>query len=260
MDKTSLLACCADLYEMPIVRYLLGDSLHPGGLSLTRALVKELKLSKDDHLLDVACGRGTSALMIAQVYKCRVVGIDSSSTALEHARREAHRFRLDHLLTFSQGDASQLPFPTSSLTAAICECATNLFPDRLSGLREIGRVLQPGGRLALSDVTCSLSVLPDLLDLPLAQLLCIPTSAGPEDFVRFIEGAGFVVQRTSDYSATILHLLEKVESLFRIRREASQTTPAEGVGLSRLAAALDCARTLVQQGKLGYWDFIATKT
>lgn len=259
VDRTSLLACCADLYELPIVRYLFAQSLHPGGLALTRALAKEINLSKDDHLLDVACGRGTSALMIAQVYKCRVTGIDSSGTATEHARREARRLRLDHLATFVQGDAGQLPFPTSSFTSALCECATNLFPERQAGLNEIGRVLRPGGRLALSDVTFSLKALPDPLDLPLAKLLCIPTGVGPQDFVRFIEAAGLEVKRTSDHSPTILHLLETVEHFLGIRRDGPQVAVTEGAGPSQVAAALVCARSLVQQGDLGYWAFIATK-
>jgi arsenite methyltransferase len=56
------LSCCADLYAVPLVRAILGDSLHPGGLALTQAAVKPLGLSKDHQLLDVACGPGASTL------------------------------------------------------------------------------------------------------------------------------------------------------------------------------------------------------
>ncbi|HZA25315.1 MAG TPA: class I SAM-dependent methyltransferase [Dehalococcoidia bacterium] len=86
--------CCADLYGFPLVRALLGDSWHPGGLALTRAVVKPLGLSKDHRLLDVACGLGASALMLAQVHRCRVTGVDVDGKTVRAARQEALRYRL----------------------------------------------------------------------------------------------------------------------------------------------------------------------
>jgi len=150
VDKYSSLSCCADLYASPLGKLLLGNSWHPGGLALTRALAESINLSMEDRLLDVACGRGASALMLAQVYKCQVVGIDASTTALEYARKEATRYRLDEFVTFREGDATCLAFPDCTFTAAICECATTLFADKGAALSETARVLRRGGHLALS--------------------------------------------------------------------------------------------------------------
>lgn len=255
----STLVCCADLYQLPIVRALFGDSLHPGGLALTRVLAKELRLSRESHLLDVACGRGASAIMLAQVYKCHVTGVDADPVAIEAARKDARRYRLDSLASFSQSDATCLPFAASSFDAAICECATSLFSDKRSALGEIARVLRPGGRLALSDVTFRPKTLPAPLDLPLAQALCIPLGTGPDEFVRLIEDAGLTLHSKADYSVTIVKLLEKIEALIGVTHRAEPTEPTTSEGLGQIAAAVQCAHKLVQQGKLGYWAFIARK-
>ena len=253
------IACCADLYQWPIVRSLLGESLHPGGLALTRGLAKELKLTRDDYLLDVACGQGASAIMMAQVYKCRVAGVDADPRSIEAARKDSRRYRLDNLVTFQQADATHLPFSASLFDAMLCECATSLFSDKFSAFQEMARVLRPGGQLALSDVTFRPKTLPGPLDLPLAQALCIPVAMGPEEYVKLIEGAGLTVQSKTDCSMAIEQLLGKVDSLLGVDRLAALASPSGKEQLGQVATALQCARQLVQQGDLGYWAFIAQK-
>ena len=253
------LSCCADLYHLPFVRYLLGDTLHPGGLALTRMMAKELKLARGDHLLDLACGQGTTAIMLAQVYKCHVTGVDTDSRSLEAARRDASRYRLDNLVTFALGDAACLPFSSSTFDATLCECATSLFSDRRSAFREMARVLRHKGLLALSDVTFRPETLPAPLDLPLAGALCIPIGMGPDDYVKFIEEVGLTVAAKTDHSATIGQLLDKLESLLGLQRLAAVADPAAIGQLKQAITALQCARQLVEQGDLGYWAFIAQK-
>jgi hypothetical protein len=241
------------------VQAVLGESWHPGGLALTRALAKEISLSRDDHVLDIACGRGTSALMLAQVFKCRVTGIDTSATTIEHARREARRYRLDSLVDFDQGDATHLAFPTATFSAVFCECATSLFTDRRTAFGQLARVLQPGGHLALSDVTFRPETLPQAVDSPLALALCIPLGMGPEAYVQLIEEAGFMMRRQTDYSGTIAELLDKVESLLGLGQQPDLAGQADGEPLRRIGAALHCARQLLQHSDLGYWAFIAQR-
>ncbi len=253
------IACCADLYQLPIVRMLLGDSWHPGGLALTRALAKELKLTGRGHLLDVACGQGASAIMMAQVYKCRVSGVDADPRSLEVARKDSFRYRLNGLVSFIQGDAKVFPFPTSCFDAVLIECATSLISDRRDAFSEMTRVLCPGGRLALSDVTFSPDALPAPLDLPLARALCIPVSTGPEEYQRLIEGVGLTVLDAIDWSPTIVQILDKAESLVGVLPLSPSMSQQAGNELKQTATALKCVRQLVEEGKLGYWAFIAEK-
>jgi SAM-dependent methyltransferase len=259
VDKISSLACCADLYSLPLVRLLLGDSWHPGGLTLTRALAKAINLSSEDHLLDAACGRGASALMLAQVYKCRVVGIDSSLTALEQARKESRRYRLDQLVTFREEDAMRLAFPDGAFTAAICECATTFFTHKEAAIGEIVRVLQPGGRLALSDVTFAPERLPQALDVPLARSLCIPLGMGPQEYVKCIEQGGLVLESEVDHSYTLAQLIGKVELFLGAGEPTNLLGPAVEEMMAQAASALACLRELLERKELGYWAFTARK-
>ena len=259
VDKTSSLACCADLYSIPLVRLLLGDSWHPGGLTLTRALAKAINLSSEDHLLDVACGQGASALMLAQVYKCRVDGTDTNTAALEQARKEAHRYRLEQLVSFREDDAIRLAFADGTFTAAICECATTFFTQKVAAIGEIGRVLRPGGRLALSDVTFLLDKLPPVLDVPLARSLCIPLGMGPQDYVKCIEQGGLVLESEVDHSYTLARLIGKVETFLGAGESTNLFGPIGKQTIVQASSDLTCLRELLARKELGYWAFTARK-
>lgn len=285
------ISCCADLYQHPLVLAMMGQSWHPGGLSLTQALAKGIKLSKGDHVLDVACGRAASVLMLGRTYGCRVTGIDTSTVAIREARKEAHRCRLEKLVTFTQADATRLPFVASTFSAALCECATSLFADKRAAFSEVARVLKPGGYLALSDVTFRPETLPQPLESALAWALCIPLGVGPEAYAQLIRGAGFVVECQTDHSGALAQLFDQVELLLQVGHLATLgplfTSPSRGkeklccplkgedwdgseivsaalVGrhgdlLRQVEVALHCSRQLLQQGDLSYWAFIARK-
>jgi hypothetical protein len=226
---------------------------------LTRALAKDISLSRDDHVLDIACGRGVSALMLAQVFKCRVVGIDTNTAALEQARKEACRYRLDHLVTFREDDAIRLASPDGTFTAAICECATTFFADKGAAIGEIARVLQPGGRLALSDVTFVSERLPQALDVPLVQSLCIPLGMGPQEYVKCIEEGGLVLDSGVDHSYTLAQLIGKVETFLGAGESTNLLGSVGKEMMLQATSALTCLRELLDHKELGYWAFTARK-
>ena len=80
-------ACCASFYQSDAARLLLGDSLHPGGERLTSLLAERLNLGPGDRVLDVGCGRGVSALLLARERGCQVVGMDLGGRNVAEARR-----------------------------------------------------------------------------------------------------------------------------------------------------------------------------
>jgi cyclopropane fatty-acyl-phospholipid synthase-like methyltransferase len=71
--------CCATLYESDLARFLLGDSLHPGGMELTRQLGHMLGLNPASRLLDVASGNGTTAVYLAKEFGCTIVGVATAT-------------------------------------------------------------------------------------------------------------------------------------------------------------------------------------
>jgi ubiquinone/menaquinone biosynthesis C-methylase UbiE len=247
------------LYQHPLALAVLGESWHPGGLAVTRSLAEEIKLSRSDQVLDVACGRGASTLMLAKVFQCRVTGMDTSIESIEQAQKEAQRYHLGGLVSFSRGDATCLPFLSSAFSAVFCECVTALFSDRQSAFREMARVLEPGGYLVLNDIIFRPDNLPGPLDLPLARTLCIPLATGPEAYVQLVEEAGLSIHCKKDCSGAIVQLLYKIESLLELGRMVGGPEEGDQGSFRQIEDALRCAHQLVQQSDLGYWGFIARK-
>jgi arsenite methyltransferase len=80
MEESSAKQCCAIFYGIDLTRMLLEDSFHQGGIQLTHRPGGLLGLHEQPHILDVAAGRGTSALHLAETFHWKVTGIDLSET------------------------------------------------------------------------------------------------------------------------------------------------------------------------------------
>jgi SAM-dependent methyltransferase len=212
--------CCATFYESEIARLLLGDVFHPGGLALTEHLGVQLGLGEADHILDVACGRGTSAVHLAAQFGCHVIGLDYSPENLDAARSRARERGVDRLVTFRQGDAEELPFDDRTFDALISECSFCTFPDKATASAEMARVLRPGGQLGLTDVVVQ-RTLPDDVQSLLAWVACVAGAGTTEDYVTTLRQAGFVDLAVEDQHGALLALVNDVRrKLFGIELAA----------------------------------------
>src|ERR1700722_12974804 len=88
-ESAELKSCCAALYESDFARMLLGDSFHPGGQRLTALLGGQLGLTSAARVLDVASGKGESAIFLARQFGCRIVGVDFGSQNVVEANSRA---------------------------------------------------------------------------------------------------------------------------------------------------------------------------
>lgn len=112
-----------------------------------RRFVDELALSRGDLLIDLGCGRGGPGLWVASTAGARLLGVDISPTALEAARRRAAALGLGHSATYSEGSFDAIPADSASAQGVLSVDALLFAPDKRTGIREIARVLEPGGRL-----------------------------------------------------------------------------------------------------------------
>jgi ubiquinone/menaquinone biosynthesis C-methylase UbiE len=104
-------------------------------------------------VLDVGAGPGTLALEIARRQpSLEVVGVDISPEMLAIARANAQREGLDGRVRFETGDAARLPFADRSFDLVVSTLSLHHWPDLAASLRELHRVLRPGGRAWLYDV------------------------------------------------------------------------------------------------------------
>ena len=171
-EAREIKTCCATFYQSDIVRLLLGDVLHPGGLELTGYLGTVTGLGSEDKVLDVACGRGASAVHLAKRFGCHVTGLDYGQDNILSAQNNASLEKVSHLTTFRKGDAEGLPFEEESFDVVISECSFCTFPDKGKAAQEMARVLRRYGQLGMTDVTISRSLPEDVQSL-LTWVACL---------------------------------------------------------------------------------------
>ncbi len=215
----------------------------PGGLDLTRAAIDLAQLPANSRVLDVASGAGGTVHFLNTAMRCKAVGIDLSFESLKLGR--------DHLpgLSLAQAECQSLPVPANSQQALLIECALSLTG---VSLYELLRVLQPGGRLIITDIYLrevhSLSALECL-----AKTNCL-TGVNTRDYIeRQVIETGFSILLWQDQTplfkqwlARMVFKLGSLESFYR-----------------HLAAcesdAHDLAQGLKDSIKLGYYLLIAQK-
>jgi SAM-dependent methyltransferase len=107
-------------------------------------LLDAVGVGPGDAVLDVACGTGVVAATAADRVgpTGTVIGVDLNPGMLAVATARTQRVR------WMQADAADLPFPDGTFDRVLCQAGLQYFPDRLDAVREMRRVLRPGGRLA----------------------------------------------------------------------------------------------------------------
>lgn len=118
-------------------------------------------VAKDDaplNILDLACGTGDFSVAIARRMKKygnagHVIGLDLSEGMLKVMDEKIVKAGLGDMISTSHGDGENLPFDTDSFDRVTIAFGIRNFEDRLQGLKEMLRVLKPGGRLAILELS-----------------------------------------------------------------------------------------------------------
>ncbi|MGE3272638.1 MAG: methyltransferase domain-containing protein [Chloroflexota bacterium] len=257
-DRTALEAdavktCCANVYASDWAKLLLGDSFHPGGLALTTRLGQLLGLDASSTVLDLATGRGASAIHLAQTLGCRVIGVDYSAQNVVMAREAARAGGVERLVSFRQGDAEHLPIRDAEVDAAICECAFCTFPDKPTAARELARVVRPGGRLGLSDLTRRGELPPELSGL-LSWVACLGDARPVEEYAGLLEAAGFeppIVERHDDALLDMARLVRRRLMAAELFAKLGQVALPTG-SLTDAQRMAEAAHIAVEAGQFGY--------
>ncbi len=253
-------ACCAAVYEHDWVRVLLGESFHPGGLALTERLGELLALGRNSVLLDVACGHGASAVHLARVFRCRVVGVDLSALNIARGVESARAAGIEDLVEFRVGDGENLPLPDASVDAVLCECAFCIFPSKQKAAAEFARVLRLGGAVGVSDLTRS-GRLPPELDGLLAWIACIADARPAQEYVEYLCGAGLshplVEPHDEALSEMVTGIRGKLLGAELLLKLGKLSLPQVDIDGARVMA--QAAEKAVREGKLGYTLIVARK-
>ena len=125
------------------------DAFHIRGRQATRELVEGLPLPEALAVLDVGCGIGGTARFLADEFGAHVLGVDVTEEYCEVARELTRRVQLDDQITFRQANALDLPVESDRFDLVVSEHVQMNVSDKQGYVREMARVLNPGGLLAL---------------------------------------------------------------------------------------------------------------
>jgi SAM-dependent methyltransferase len=117
--------------------------------------VRHAALQPGETVLDVGCGAGIDTILAAQAVgpTGRAIGLDLLEEMCERARGHAREAGVAEWTEFVRGEMEDIPLPDASVDVVISNGVINLSPRKSRVLAEIRRVLRPGGRLSIADLT-----------------------------------------------------------------------------------------------------------
>jgi ubiquinone/menaquinone biosynthesis C-methylase UbiE len=191
-EQWHMAAAAADRYERIVARHILGP--------WASSLVDAAHLAGGERVLDLACGTGVVARIAAQRVgpHGRVTGIDLNPGMISVARSLPAPDGA--LIEWLEGSALAIPLPDASVDVVLCQQGLQFFPDKALALREMRRVLDRGGRVALS-VWSSAGVYNSAVAEALARFVGEDTASrfrasrnapGKEELERLAVAAGFL--------------------------------------------------------------------
>jgi SAM-dependent methyltransferase len=173
------------------------DEFHIRGDTATKELIKLSGFTSDMHILDVGCGIGGSTRRLSHQTGCRVTGIDLSDTYIDTAQRLTRLLNMQELVSFHAASALALPFADNTFDGVWSLQMNMNVEDKPSWLKEVYRVLKPGGRAVLYEV-CGHKNTPLYFPVPWARDSSMSFLVPPQSFRHVITSAGFGIEVWND--------------------------------------------------------------
>jgi demethylmenaquinone methyltransferase / 2-methoxy-6-polyprenyl-1,4-benzoquinol methylase len=123
-------------------------------------LVSRIEARRGDTVLDVASGTAAVAIELARRYGCSVVGVDQSREMLAEGRRRVDATSLAERIQLQESRAEELPFEDAAFDALTLTYLLRYVDDPAATMRELARVVRPGGRIAMLEFSVPSRALP----------------------------------------------------------------------------------------------------
>jgi ubiquinone/menaquinone biosynthesis C-methylase UbiE len=224
--------------------------------NLTDQLINRVAVGAADRVLDLGCGIGGPAIRLARTTGAQVTGISNVASQIEHATAMAASDGMAERVTFEQADALKLPFPDESFDAVIA-LESLIHMQRDPALREIARVLRPGGRLAAADFCLNAPVTParqEVLDR-YRSLDTLSPFLLFDEFPPMIRRAGLEPVEIVDATTHV----EKSVEVWRDRMESDRENLTNRYGEQELSGFVDLVGDVMTHGGPEYLFFTARK-
>jgi len=154
--------------------------------------VQFARISPGDTVIDLGSGAGNDCFVARHETGAegKVIGIDFTPAMISKARSNAEKLGFNNV-EFREGDIDNMPVNEGVADVIVSNCVLNLVPDKPKVMREIFRVLKPGGHFSISDIVL-LGNLPEALREDAEMYAgCIAGAVQRSDYLRYMEEAGF---------------------------------------------------------------------
>lgn len=150
------------------------------------------KIKKGDTVIDLGSGAGNDAFIArAETGETgKVIGIDFTTAMINKARANAEKLGF-HNVEFRQGDIENMPVTANVADVIVSNCVLNLVPNKSAVIKEIYRVLKPGGHFSISDIVLEGNLPKQLQQAAEMYAGCVSGAIQKNVYLELIEAAGF---------------------------------------------------------------------
>lgn len=150
------------------------------------------KIKKGDVVIDLGSGAGNDAFIARHETgeSGKVIGIDFTPAMIERARQNAE-VRGFNNVEFRQGDIEKMPVTANVADVIVSNCVVNLVPDKDAVLKEIYRVLKPGGHFSISDIVLEGQLPKEIKEAAEMYAGCVAGAIQKLVYLELIEANGF---------------------------------------------------------------------
>lgn len=151
------------------------------------------KIKKGDVVVDLGSGAGNDAFIARHETgeNGKVIGIDFTPAMIERARlnNEARGF---NNVEFRQGDIENMPVTANTADVIVSNCVLNLVPNKDAVIKEIYRVLKPGGHFSISDIVLEGQLPKEIKEAAEMYAGCVAGAIQKQVYLELIEANGFI--------------------------------------------------------------------
>ena len=149
-------------------------------------------LKAGETVLDLGSGAGFDCFLAAKKVgqKGKVIGVDMTPEMIDKARENAQKGDYDNV-EFRLGEIEHLPVADNTVDAAISNCVINLAPNKYDVMKEVYRILKPGGRITVSDLALRGELPKKIRDNMAAYVSCVAGAIHIDEYKTAVQSAGF---------------------------------------------------------------------
>ena len=214
---------------------------------MIEAIVAPVAITEGSVLVDAGCGIGGTCIHLAETRGCRVTGINLSLEQIRIAEGKVEEAGLGHLVGFKFGNCSvRLPFDDDSVDLVVNVESACHYADRGQFLREVARILKPGGHVTAMDWLTVEGTSAEQLDAfirPLCEHWAAPLLESRSSYAGLLRDAGLTVRECTDFGGREIGNLRLIEYYVRTLKGLAflDLLPARLQPVLRMFAALETA-------------------